>query len=121
MNCEELTLLLPDLVDDTLVGDMRTQAEAALLECPDCQRDLEIARQIRTLLMTLQSQQPTLRVPAGFESRLLARVRTQQAGLEILDLSSQTFVAWLVELISLVGGLINGPSQAGSSTASQTS
>ena len=120
MNCEELTQLLPDLVDDTLVGDVRAQAEAALLECPDCQRDLEIARQIRTLLVTLQSQQPALRVPAGFEARLLARVRTQQAGLEILDLSSQTFVAWLVELINLVGGLINSPSPVGSRTAPQT-
>ncbi|MBA2681439.1 MAG: hypothetical protein H0U76_23955 [Ktedonobacteraceae bacterium] len=110
MNCEELNQLLPDLVDDTLVGDVRIQAEAALLECPDCQRDLQIARQIRTLLITLQSQQPSLQVPPGFEARLLARVRTQQAGLEILDLSSQTFVAWLVEFINLVGGLINAPS-----------
>ncbi len=110
MNCEELNQLLPDLVDDTLVGDVRAQAEAALLECPDCQRDLEIARQIRTLLITLQSQEPALQVPPGFEARLLARVRTQQSGLELLDLSSQTFVAWLVEFINLVGGLINAPS-----------
>ncbi len=120
MNCEELSQLLPDLVDDTLVGDVRVQAEAALLQCPDCQRDLEIARQIRSLLVTLQSQQPALHVPAGFEARLLARVRNQQAGLEILDLSSQAFVAWLVEFINLVGGLLNSPSPAGSRTAPRT-
>ncbi len=119
MNCEELNQLLPDLVDNTLVGDVRAQAEAALLECPDCQRDLEIARQIRTLLVTLQSQQPAMRVPAGFEARLLARVRTQQAGLEILDLSSQAFVTWLIEFINLVGGLINSPSPVASRTAPQ--
>jgi len=107
MNCEELTQLLPDLVDGTLSTEIRVQAEAALLECPDCQRDLEIARQIRGILITIQREQPTLRVPAGFEARLLARVRRQQGSLDIFDLSSQAFGAWLVELINLIGGLLN--------------
>ena len=114
MNCEELTQLLPDLVDGTLPVDIRIQAEAALLECPDCQRDLDIARQIRGILVTLQSEQPNLRVPAGFEARLLARVRSQQANLDILDLTSQVFAAWLVELINLIGGLINTSSSLSS-------
>ncbi len=107
MNCEELTQLLPDLVDGTLPADILAQAEAALPGCPDCQRDLEISRQIRGILITLQSEQPNLRVPAGFEARLLARVRTQQASLDILDLTSQAFAVWLVELINLIGGLLN--------------
>lgn len=107
MNCEELAQLLPDLVDGILPADIRAQAEAALPGCPDCQRDFEISRQIRGILITLQSEQPNLRVPAGFEARLLARVRTQQASLDILDLTSQAFAAWLVELINLIGGLLN--------------
>ncbi|GAC1364359.1 MAG: hypothetical protein NVS2B12_07560 [Ktedonobacteraceae bacterium] len=107
MNCEELAQLLPDLVDGTLAADVLVQAQAALPGCPDCQRDLELARQIRTLLITLQSEQPELRLPVGFEARLLARVRNQQAGLDIFDLSSQAFAAWLVELINLIGGLIS--------------
>ena len=115
MNCEELNLLLPDLVDGTLSPEVRAEAEAALPGCPDCQRDLEIARQIRGILVMLQSEQPTLRVPAGFEARLLSRIRSQQANLDILDLSSQAFAAWLIELINLIGGLID-PSSSLSST-----
>ena len=45
------------------------------------------------ILVTLQSEQPNLRVPTGFEARLLARVRSQQANLDILDLTSQAFAA----------------------------
>lgn len=106
MNLEELTQLLPDLVDGTLPDDIRIEAEAALQRYPEAQRDLEIARQIRIVLATLQEDYPELLVPAGFEARLLARVRQSSAGLDVLDLSCTTFTAWLVEFINLLGGLI---------------
>ncbi len=106
MNQEELNQLLPDLVDGTLADDIRAEAEAALLVYPEAQRDLEIARQIRTLLVSLQAENPQLSVPAGFEARLLARVRKQSGGLEVLDLSCTVFASWLVEFINLIGGLI---------------
>lgn len=106
MNQEDVTQLIPDLVDGTLADDVRTQAEAALQQYPELQRDLEIARQVRTVLATLQANYPEMRVPAGFESRLLARVRQRSAGLDVLDLSCTTFTAWLVEFINLLGGLL---------------
>lgn len=106
MNQEELTQLLPDLVDGTLPEDIRIEAEAALQLYPEVQRDLEIARQIRTVLATLQADYPELRVPAGFEARLLARVRQRSAGLDVLDLSYPTLTAWLVEFINLIAGLL---------------
>jgi len=106
MNQEELTQLIPDLVDGTLPDAVRTEAEATLQLYPEVQRDLEIARQIRTILATLQVDYPDLRVPVGFEARLLARVRQRSAGLDVLDLSCTTFTAWLVEFINLIGGLL---------------
>jgi anti-sigma factor RsiW len=106
MNQEEVTQLLPDLVDGTLSDDERAQAEVALQQYPELQRDLEIARQVRTVLATLQANYPEVRVPAGFEARLLARVRQRNASLEVLDLSCTTFTAWLVEFINLLGGLL---------------
>lgn len=107
MTCDELAELLPDLVDGTLSDAQRVEAEAALAQCPDCQRQLELARQLRLFLVQLQHENDQFRVPAGFEARLLARVQQQRSGLELLDLSSQTFVLWLVELIELIGGLLD--------------
>jgi predicted anti-sigma-YlaC factor YlaD len=113
MNCEELTQLLPDLVDGSLSADLRAEAEAALARCPDCQRELEAARQIRTLLVALQAENRDVHVPAGFEVRLLARIHRQHSGLELLDLSSQAFFMWLVELLNLIGALIDPNYEAG--------
>ncbi|GAC1390860.1 MAG: hypothetical protein NVS4B11_34940 [Ktedonobacteraceae bacterium] len=106
MNQEELTSLLPDLVDGTLTDEIRAEAEVALQLYPEAQRDLDIARQIRTVLATLHADYPELRVPAGFEARLFARVRQRSAGLDVLDLSCTTFTAWLIEFINLISGLL---------------
>jgi len=106
MSQEEVTQLLPDLVDGTLSEDVRVEAETALQQYPELQRDLEIARQVRTVLATLQANYPEMRVPTGFEARLLERVRQRSAGLDVLDLSCTTFTAWIVELINLIGGLL---------------
>ncbi len=106
MNQDELTQLLPDLVDGTVTDAVRIEAEAALQLYPEVQRDLEIARQIRTVLATLQADYPELQVPAGFEAKLLVRVRQRSAGLDVLDISCTTFTAWLVEFINLISGLL---------------
>lgn len=111
MNCDELSQLLPDLVDGTLSGDLLAEAEAALAECPDCRRELEIAREIRTFLVALQAENANLQVPAGFESRLMARIHRQHNALQLVDISSQTFIMWLIELINLIGGLLDPASQ----------
>jgi anti-sigma factor RsiW len=121
MNCDELAALLPDLVDGSLAADVRAEAEATLPQCPECQQELEIARQVHTMLLQLQAEHADLRIPAGFESRLLAKVRAQHSGKELFDLSTKTFVLWLLEFIELLGGLIdpqvNGTRAPGSNTA----
>jgi len=115
MNCEELAELIPDLVDGTVPAPLLAEAEAALPQCPDCQRELDIARQIRTFLIELQAENPQLSVPPGFEARLLSRVRAHHSGLELLDLSAIAFGMWLVELINLIGGLLDPNSALGAS------
>ena len=106
MNCDELAQLLPDLIDGTLVEDQRAAAMAALADCPDCQRQFELAQQVHLFLVQRQRENEQFRVPPGFEARLLARIRQQQGNLDLLDLSSQTFVQWLVEFINLIGALL---------------
>lgn len=107
MNCKELQQLIPDLVDGTLSPEVQAEAEATLPQCPDSQRELEIARQIHDFLLQLQAENAQFRVPPGFEARLLERVQRQSGGLDLLDLSSKAFGVWLVELINLIGGLLN--------------
>ncbi|GAC1377875.1 MAG: hypothetical protein NVSMB33_00460 [Ktedonobacteraceae bacterium] len=107
MNCEELSQLLPDLVDGTLPANMLAEVQATLAECPHCQREFEIASSVRTFLVQLQVENVNLRVPAEFEAKLIARVRAQHNGVELLDLSSKVFGAWLVELMNLIGGLLD--------------
>jgi hypothetical protein len=107
MNCKELATLLPDMVDGTLSPEVLADAEASLPNCPDAQRELAVARQIRAFLVQLQAENTEFRVPAGFEARLLERVQRQSGGLDLLDLSSKAFGIWLVELINLVGGLLD--------------
>ena len=114
MNCEELRQYLPDLVDGSVAPELLTEAQAALAECPDCQREYAIAQRVRAFLIELQAQNANVRIPVGFEVRLLARVQAHHSSLELLDLSSQAFGAWLVELLNLIGGLID-PAASGRS------
>jgi anti-sigma factor RsiW len=107
MICEEVAQLLPDLVDGTLPEAIRAEVEAALPGCPECQQQLEISRRIRALLVSLQADNSLIRLPSGFETRVLARIHRQKNGLELLDLSSKALAEWLVEVINLMGGLID--------------
>lgn len=120
MNCAELAQLIPDMVDGSLPPATLAEAQAALVQCPDCQRELAFAQQIRAFLIDLQAENASIRIPEGFEARLLARVRAQHSGLELLDLSSKAFAEWLVELINLIGGLID-PSTTSKSIRPQAS
>lgn len=106
MNRDELNELLPELVDGNLADERRVEAEQALALYPDVQRDLEIARQIRTLLVALQAENPELRLPADFEMRLLARIRHEGSKFDVLDLSCVAFATWVVDFINLLGGVL---------------
>lgn len=107
MNCEELSHLIPDIVDGLLPEEMRAEVDEALASCPECQQEIEMTRQVRTVLTTIQANYPQMIVPSGFERNLLSRIQQRQQGLELLDLSSKAFGEWLVEWINLIGGLIS--------------
>lgn len=113
MNCEELGQLIPDLVDGTVPASLLAETEAALLQCPDCQRELAIARQVRAFLVELQAEHADLPLPTDFEAKLLAQIRVHHNGLELLDLSSKVFGMWLVEFINLISGLLAPESTLG--------
>ncbi len=106
MTCDELLELIPDMVDGTLSPEVRTEAAATLPGCPDCQRQLEIAQRVREVLAEIRLQS-AVNLPAGFEARLIARIQQQNAGIDLLDLSSRAFGVWLAELVNLIGGLLN--------------
>lgn len=112
MTCEELAPLLPDLIDGTLEPEVQAQAEEALTRCPQCRQELENAREILALLVDFRSQYASVQLEAGFETRLLSRLRRQTHGLALLDLSSRTFSLWLLELINLLGSLLDPKSKA---------
>ncbi|MHB8598155.1 MAG: anti-sigma factor family protein [Ktedonobacteraceae bacterium] len=120
MNCEELAQLIPDLVDGTLSPEVLADAEATLPQCPEREQELVMARQIHAFLVRMQAENANLRVPVGFEARLLSRVQAQHTNLELLDLSAKIFGAWLVELLNLIGGLID-PAAQSAVTRSQAS
>ncbi|HEX2911937.1 MAG TPA: zf-HC2 domain-containing protein [Chloroflexia bacterium] len=107
MTCEELKLLIPDMVDGSLPADVLAEAQEALDKCPDCQRELEIARQVRAFMVRLQAENLQFQLPAGFETRLLERVRRQSGSVDLVDLSSKVFAIWLIELTNLIGGLLD--------------
>ena len=65
MTSEELMQLIPDMVDGSLAPDLLAEAEAALAECPDCQRELTIAREVRAFFTRLELD--NVAVPAGIE------------------------------------------------------
>ena len=111
MTCQELEELLPDLVDGTLPLEVVAEAEAKLPECPDCQEKLLIARQVRELMVKLQAETKDLSVPSGFEMRLFTAISRQSGGIDLLVLFSKGFGSWLIELVNLLGGLLDPNSQ----------
>jgi len=105
MTCEELYELIPDMVDGSLSIELLAEALAILPGCPDCANELEIARQVRDFVIRLEAANLNLKVPAGFEARLLNRVRQQTSGQDLLDLLSQSLGEWLLEIVNLLGNL----------------
>lgn len=118
MNCEELAALIPEMVDGTLSPEVQQQAQAALPNCPECRQELEVALQVRAFLVELQAANTQIRLPAGFETRLIAQIRRQSSQLDLVDLSAKSFGLWLVDLLNLLGGLIDP--QANGSFARRT-
>ena len=71
MSCERTRDLAAELALGLLVGEQRAQALRHLADCPDCRREVaQLTAVADELLMLAPEREP----PAGFESRVLARL-----------------------------------------------
>jgi anti-sigma factor RsiW len=98
---------ITDLADGTLAGP---EWDAWLAAHPDAAAEVEIARRVRALLTELRAA--SIVVPAGFEARLMERVRGDTTLLELLDLGLAGCGRALLELLELLFGLAPAPQPA---------
>jgi anti-sigma factor RsiW len=76
MSCDRTRELAAELALGTLDGEQRAQALRHLAECPECRRAVEELTAVADeLLMLAPEREP----PAGFESRVLARLQPPPA------------------------------------------
>ena len=73
--CEETRELLPELALGILGGEERARALEHLTRCADCSSELAALSRAADGLLTLAPQQEP---PAGFEDRVLARLRRER-------------------------------------------
>jgi anti-sigma factor RsiW len=75
LTCSDFAALAPELALDLLSGDERAAALSHLAGCRACQTNLDdLARTADALLLLAPSGEP----PAGFESRVLARLADEE-------------------------------------------
>jgi hypothetical protein len=98
---------LADLADGTLTGP---EWETWLAGHPEAAAEVEIARRVRLLMVELRAA--SVEVPAGFEARLLARVREDKTLLDLLDLGLAGIGRTLIELLNALFGLFPEPQPA---------
>ena len=99
MAAENIDANLADLADGSLAGP---EWDAWLANNPQSAAELAIAQRVRALL--LQMGAADIAIPAGFEERLMARIRADRTLLELIDLG-------LIELINLLLSLLPAPAQ----------
>lgn len=98
---------LADLADGTLGGP---EWEAWLAQHPHQAAEVELARRVRALLDELRASE--VEVPAGFEERLLARVREDAALRDLLDLGLAGLGRVLIDLLNALLSLLPSPAPA---------
>lgn len=77
VSCEEARALAPELSLGTATGEERARVLHHLASCPDCRRFVsELAAVADELLLLAPAHEP----PAGFESRVLARLEERTKG-----------------------------------------
>ncbi len=95
MRLQEDVATLTDLADGTLTGP---EWDTWLAEHPEQAAEIEVARRVRRFVGELSAMDVV--VPAGFETRLLARVREDATLLDLLDLGLGGFGYALLELLN---------------------
>jgi len=95
---------LADLADGTLAGP---EWDAWLAAHPDAAAEVAIARRVRQLMRELELA--SIVVPAGFEARLMARLREDRTLLDLLDLGFSGLGRVLIELLDMLLSLLPAP------------
>lgn len=95
---------LTDLVEGTLSGP---EWDAWLEAHPDAAAEVAIARRVRALMVELRAA--SIVVPAGFEARLMERVREDTTLLDLFDLGLGGIGRALIELLNVLFGLLPAP------------
>jgi hypothetical protein len=107
MTNDTLNVDLTDLADGTLAG---AEWDAWLAAHPAAASEVEIARRVHSLVAELRLA--AIDVPAGFEARLMARVREDATLLELLELYFTGLGRVLLELIGALLELLPEPQPA---------
>ena len=103
----ERDINLADLADGTLAGP---EWDAWLAANPDAAAEVAIARRVRALMVELRAA--AIVVPAGFEARLMERVREDTTLLDLLDLGLMGLGRALLELLDAFFGMLPAPEPA---------
>jgi hypothetical protein len=102
---------LTDLAGGELTGaelrDLLTTRFQTAEDVDDALRQIEIVRRVRDLMTVLS--QAEIKVPDGFEGRLMARVSQDQTLLEMLELYVTGFGFALIELLNALFSLVPDP------------
>jgi hypothetical protein len=104
MTEDNLNLDLTDIVDGALAGAER---DAWLAAHPASAAEVEIARRVHRLVAELRLV--AVDVPAGFEARLMARVREDATLLDLLELHLAGLGQALLELLNALLELLPEP------------
>lgn len=95
---------LTDLVDGVLAGP---EWDAWLAAHPAAAEEVAIARRVRELIGRMSAQDVI--VPAGFEQRLMARIREDRTLLDLIDLGLLGVGRALVDLLNALLSLLPAP------------
>jgi len=96
-----------DLVDGALDP---SASHTWLAAHPEAVTEVEIARRVRALMAELRARE--VEVPADFESRLMERLRGDEAMLSLLDLWLSGFGRALLELLDALFAMLPQPIMA---------
>ena len=91
--------ILFDLADGTLAGP---EWDAWLAAHPEAAAEVALARRVRAMVSQLRTA--TVAVPAGFEQRLLARVREDASLRDLVDLGLNGVGQVLLDLLMALFG-----------------
>ncbi|RIK66754.1 MAG: hypothetical protein DCC65_08475 [Planctomycetota bacterium] len=100
MTCRNVQHLFQQFIDGDLSASMTAEVHAHLLQCPACQRDVEVARASTEVISRDQSE-PALK--PGFASQVVAAMMEQQPRFKQVDERAERRFRW--RKYAMVGGL----------------